>query len=238
MNEQTGLINGLQWDELVVSVSCACSEISMLCLPWHFKFGDLFSPSAVLSRCHLVCDKPLFTTYSAVIFTTVNLLDYNAAISLCLRSWEEDTANSFPFLKYLVCSGDSSLQFHVKLKCRCNCDKEPHDILFCNMCEIILYLLGVAGLIWYNLLWAAIRVCLLFYVFSIGPTEPVFVCWWSLNGLHEFVTFLQCRQQNPCLPGSQKLSWTQSRPKQRRTTFAMQYCQPCCFNSGSSLVGL
>lgn len=35
--------------------------------------------------------------------------------------------------------------------------------------------------------------------------------------------FLQCRQQNPCLPGSRKPPWAQGRPIQCRKTFAMQY---------------
>lgn len=81
------------------------SGVSVLCMLWDidalstltFQIWGFVFPIAVLSRCHLVFDKPLFTTYSAVIFMTVNLLDNNAAISLCLRSWEEDTTNPFPF---------------------------------------------------------------------------------------------------------------------------------------------
>lgn len=36
---------------------------------------------------------------------------------------------------------------------------------------------------------------------TVGPIEPVFVYWCSLYVLYDSVTFLQCRKQNPRLPG-------------------------------------
>lgn len=104
-------------------------------------------------------------------------------------------------------------RFSTTMWCQIHSDfiVEEHHVtsFFYNVCQVILS--------WghpHLRIWAAIRFCLLLLcIFAIGPTEPVFVYWWSVNGLYESVTFLQCRQQNPRLPGSHKLSWTQSRPK-------------------------
>lgn len=54
-----------------------------------------------------------------------------------------------------------------------------------------------------------------------APTEPVFVSCSVSHVLYESDPFLQCRQQNPCLPGSHRLSWAQSNIHK-----AICYCQP------------
>lgn len=135
---------------------------------------------------------------------TVHLLEHNVAISLCSRGWEEYIADVFSIfdveslLRIQCHTMVSNLSSHLILE-------EHHITSFSTMC------VSVSGHP---------------FLFAIGPIEPVFVYCCSVNGLCESVTFLQCRQQNPRLPGSHKLSPAQSRPKPYRTTFAMQYCQP------------
>lgn len=74
---------------------------------------------------------------------------------------------------------------------------------------------------------------LLFCVFAIGPAQPVLFI--GVLFVH-YITSLQCRQQNPCLPGSHKLSWAQSRPEQCKIHIRNAILPTCCFSTGSSVV--